>query len=155
MTTDALAKRASTSNGRQTSLRALMITFSVMAAFFVALRFLSRMKRGVRLGLDDWLLLTGQVNFHVSSVSRYTDDAQLLLFCLLTCGLLSKSQLTSEYGSRLTCIVIHWGLGIHAANVPAVELIHMAKVCMLSKHLKYILTWHRHLSLSNASTWQR
>lgn len=42
---------------RRGSTRTLSIIFTVIAAVFVALRFLSRSRQGARYGLDDWLIV--------------------------------------------------------------------------------------------------
>lgn len=41
--------------------RKLSITFTVLAAVFVALRFLARSRRAARVGTDDWLILVSLV----------------------------------------------------------------------------------------------
>lgn len=59
MTTAMLVERKVES--RQGNIRTMMIVFPILAACFVVLRFLARWKRGMRLGIDDWLLLIGMV----------------------------------------------------------------------------------------------
>lgn len=61
---DRMAEIAATqdlSQDLRPNVRNLSIAFTGVASFFVCLRFLSRLKQGVRIGSDDWLSIVALV----------------------------------------------------------------------------------------------
>jgi hypothetical protein len=54
----------STSNNPSDRYRWISLTVTALAMVFVALRVVARMKRGVRMRIDDWILLGALVIIH-------------------------------------------------------------------------------------------
>ena len=67
------------------SVRTMSIAFTAIAASFVGLRFFARLKRGVGLGMDDWLSLASLVllfgNFAMNLVRTFSHKLSELELC--------------------------------------------------------------------------
>lgn len=96
--------------------RNLSVIFTVLAALFVALRFVARRRQAVHVGVDDWwilaalLLLIGNMAINLERKSPGS----------------GQSQLFDITGSRAP--VIRQGLGLHAGALTLPELQQLNKV---------------------------
>ena len=119
------------SQNKQSNLRSTNITLVVLAGLSVGLRFLSRWKKRAYIGIDDYFIVLAYVSF-INNLKEDTAKprTQAFLLALISVGLLSKDLLpVSEHKISITkeFIVIHYGLGAHAAALDANQLIAIGK----------------------------
>lgn len=99
---------------RQSELRATTIAITILAVFFVILRFLSRRMKGIGIGADDIMILVALVSSSVRCCRKGTDDIKLVLFATMA-----------------SCLIgVHYGMGMHAAALTTPQIVSYAKVIL-------------------------
>jgi len=135
MSTNGTAANVDLSESKQGELRATTYSITVLAAVFVALRFAARMKRGVALRIDDWMLVVALVRIQLPRQAR---DWKLMMlacetgvFVWICCSEFTVYEaLRTLGGGDLADMftVIHYGMGLHAGALSQSALIQILKV---------------------------
>ncbi|CAG8048755.1 unnamed protein product [Penicillium olsonii] len=102
-------------DGTQRSFRATTIAMAVLAVVFTLFRFLARWKKGLRPGVDDYVLVVALVcHPWISPTTISLSDIWMKLFMFVLTGLMLA--------------LIHYGMGFHSSVLPVEDVMMVGKL---------------------------